>query len=280
MYNLSGKVAIVTGAGGIKGFGRAIAARLAREGADVVVVDKTRGQIRSEEVAGDWKGIDSVAVEIKAPGRRALAIPCDITKSKEVDKMVAQTVAQLGKVDILVNNAGIKINRGILELTDEIWDIHLAVNLTGMFYCSRAVAREMVAQGKGGRIINIGSLWSKMGSRNQQAPYTVSKFGVVGLTQSLALELAPYNILVNAVCPALTDTGINIELFKSMAEREGISVQEAGKRMHEGVAATFPLRRLGTTEDIANMVAFLASDQADFITGQSINVNGGAFTAM
>jgi len=279
MPGLTGKVAIVTGAGGKRGFGRAIANRLAKEGADIVVVDKFTVPPRDEDLAGDWKGIDSVADEIQALNRQALAITCDITKSKDVDRMVKETVTNFGKVDILVNNAGLHIYSSIQDISDEIWDSHLAVNLTGTFFCSRAVAREMVQRGEGGRIINIASLLGKVGMGNGQTAYCASKFGVVGFTQSLALELASHNILVNAVCPALTATDIHSDAFKAEAEREGISEQEIRTRMQEKIAAQIPLGRLGTLEDIANMVVFLASDEASFITGQSINVNGGLLTA-
>lgn len=280
MYDLANKTAIVTGAGGRRGFGRAIVNRLAKEGADVVVIDKFRVPPRDEDLTGDWKGIDSVVNDIEALGRQALAITCDITKSQEVDKMVKETVKKFGKVDILVNNAGVPIRCSFLDLTDEIWHLHLGVILSGAFFCSRAVVREMVQRGEGGRIINIGSMWSKVGSKNGQVPYSAAKFGVIGLTQCLALELASHKILVNAVCPAHTPTDFHSDIFKHQAENEGISVQEAKTRMREGIAATIPLGRLATTDDIANMVAFLCSDEASFITGQSINVNGGAFTAL
>ena len=123
-------------------------------------------------------------------------------------------------------------------------------------------------------------MWAKVGSPNQDTAYCVSKFGVIGLTQSLALELAKYHIRVNSVCPALTDTGFNREFFEAQAAKEGISPEEVRTRMNAKVVAGFPLGRLGTPEDVANMVAFLASDESSFITGQSINVNGGAFTAL
>lgn len=280
MYNLTGKVALVTGAGGKYGFGRAIARRLANEGCDVVIVDKQRKPARIEDSDSDWKGIDSVAEEVEAAGRKSWATICDISKSSEVDQLVKDTVSRFSKVDILVNNAGVKINQDVLEITDEVWDLHLAVNLTGMFYCSRAVAREMAGTGKGGRIINIGSMWGKMGARGQDLPYGVSKFGVTGLTQGLALQLARYKILVNAVCPALTDTGINSEVFKNDAEKEGISWEDARTRMYAKVAPSIPLGRMGAPDDIANMVAFLASDESNFITGQSLNVNGGTLVAI
>jgi NAD(P)-dependent dehydrogenase (short-subunit alcohol dehydrogenase family) len=280
MYDLTGKVAVVTGAGGKLGFGRAIASRLAEEGADIVLVDKSSRLKRIEDSDGDWDGLNSVAAEIKALGSQVATAICDISQSGEVDRMVEESVSVFSKIDLLVNNAGVKINQDVLDITDEIWNLHLAVNLTGMFYCSRAVARQMAKTGRGGKIINIGSMWSKVGSRNQDLPYCVSKFGVLGLTQSLALQLARYNILVNAVCPALTDTGINSDVFEEIAKKENISREEARDRTHKRVSTTSPLGRLGTPADVANMVAYLASDEANYITGQSINVNGGLFTAL
>jgi len=280
MYNLKDKVALVTGAGGKQGCGRAIANRLAKEGADVVVIDKQKKPDRFEDSAPGWKGIDSVVEEIRRMGSKSDAFICDITKSKEVDLLVKDIVGKYSKIDILVNNAGVKISQGPLETTDEVWNLHLAVNLTGMFFCSRAVAREMVKNGRGGKIINIGSMWSKVGSPHQDVAYCASKFGVVGLTQSMALQLAKHHILVNAVCPGLTDTGINSDVFKNTAQKEGISWEEARNRMHERAIKNFPLNRLGNSEDIANTVAFLASDESNFITGESINVNGGSFTAL
>ena len=279
MYNLAGKVAIITGAGGKKGFGRAIALRLAENGADIVVIDKQQKPDRVEDSGSEWKGIDSVADEIQQKGRRAYATICDITNSKEVDWLVKDVVSRFSKIGILVNNAGIKISQNVLDITDKMWDLHLAVNLTGMFYCSRAVAREMATAGQGGNIINIGSMWSKVGSR-YDVPYCVSKFGVIGLTQSMALQLAEYNIRVNAICPALADTGINSKTFGNRAQKDGISWEEARETMYSRAIQNIPLKRLGTSGDVASLAAFLASDESDFITGQSINVNGGAFTAL
>ena len=193
--------------------------------------------------------------------------------------MVKDVVTKFTKVDILVNNAGVHIRSNIDSLSDEIWNVQLGVNLTGMLFCSRAVVQEMVRRGEGGRIVNIGSFRSKAASAGEAA-YCASKFGVLGLTQSLALELASHNILVNAVCPALTDTGVNVDMFEDDAKRQGISVEEVRTRMNERVARQIPLGRLGTTVDIANVVTFLVSEEASFITGQSINVNGGLFTAL
>lgn len=280
MYNLAGKVAIVTGANGKRGFGRAIANRLAQEGADIVVVARFAVPPRDEEMIEGWKGLNSVVEEIKALGRQALAITCDITKSKEVDEMVTETIDKFGQIDILVNNAGVHIFGRIESITDEIWYKNIEVNLTGTFFCSRAVAREMIKRNREGRIINIASTHGKQGSGEGDVAYCASKFGVVGLTQSLALELAPHNILVNAVCPGLADTDLAVDHFRNQAQFEDISAQEWRDRLFSQRKAFVPLGRLTTTEDIANMVAFLASKQADFITGQSINVSGGVLTAL
>ncbi len=220
MYNLKNKVAIVTGAGGQKGFGRAIANRLAKDGADVVIVDRL--PVLPQDQAGGWRGIESVVAEIEAYGQRGLGIVCDITRSHEVDKAVAATILKFGKIDILVNNAGIHINRSLLEMDDAIWNSQIAVNLTGTFFFARSAAREMLKRNQGGRIINIGSLRSKTAAPGEEA-YCASKFGVIGLTQSMALELASHKILVNAVCPALTDTDINLEMFQNQAKNGLIS---------------------------------------------------------
>jgi len=276
MYELTCKVALVTGAAGKHGFGRAIANRLAKEGADIVVVDKFSVPPRDEDLAGGWRGLDTVVEEIQDLGRQALAITCDITKSDEVDEMVKKALAKFGQIDILVNNAGVHI----FGDTDEAWYKNISVNLTGTFFCSRAVAREMIKGNKGGKIINIASIQGKQGSSQGDVGYSASKFGVVGTTQSLALELAPYGINVNAVCPGLAATDIGSNHFKSQAQSEGISVQEVRDRLFQERIAATPLGRLTTVEDIANIVAFLASKEADFITGQSINVNGGALTAL
>lgn len=194
MYNLKNKVAIVTGAAGRKGLGYGIAKRLAGEGADVAVVDKFPVVPEDADKAGRWQGLKTITREIETMGCRGLSLTCDISKSDEVDNMVRETVAKLGQVDILVNNAGIHIYAGISEITDEVWAKHLAVNLTGTFYCSRAAAREMLKRGKGGRIINIASLLGKAGQPGGNLAYCASKFGMIGLTQSLALELAPHRM--------------------------------------------------------------------------------------
>lgn len=279
MYNLDGKIAIVTGAGGKRGLGRAIALRLAREGAHVIIADMYKISPRDQDRSGDWKGIESVGEEITALGRKSMALTCDVTLSKEVDQMVQTVVAGFGKVDILVNNAGIYRYKSIVDMSDEEWAAHISVNLSGAFYCTRSVAQKMVQRNKGGRIINIASLNGKTPTGTSQSAYCTSKFGLIGFTQSSAMELAQHKIRVNAVCPGLVETELHSEDFKIAAEQTKMSFEEVSRRKHEAVKARVPLGRLGVPEDVAKMVAFLCSDEADFITGQAINVNGGIFTA-
>lgn len=245
---LQNKVGIVTGAR--RGIGRGIALALAREGAAVTVSDINAGECQA------------VVDQIRVSGGRALAVKCDVTHTAEVEAMVRQTADHFGEVDILVNNAGIITFKPFLELTDEEWDSTLNVNLKGQFLCARAAARYM-AMRKWGRIINIGSISS--GGVGIAYPlvahYTASKGGVAALTVALALELTPLGINVNAICPGAVDT----EMVKSVKE-----ANQLGQ-----VLQRIPKGRLGTPEDIANLAVFLASDEADYISGASIVIDGG-----
>ncbi len=248
---LDNKIAIVTGAR--KGIGRAIALALAKEGANVVVSDVSQ------------EDCQKVVTEIKALGRRGLALKCDVSSRVEVEDMVRRTVAEFGKVDILVNNAGVISFKPFLELTDEDWDNTLNVNLKGQFLCARAVAREMV-KNKWGRIINVASISS--GGCGIAFPliahYTASKGGVMALTEALALELTPQGINVNAICPGAIDT--------DMAK----GTKESGQI--EQVLLRIPKGRLGQPEDIANLAVFLASEESDYISGAAIVIDGGWLT--
>lgn len=280
MYSLYNKVAIITGAGGKRGLGRTIALRLASDGVDIAIVDKYLVAPQSTVSVDQWQGMDSVVKEIKAMGRRALSIACDISNAQAVDHMVREVIIKFGKIDILVNNAGIHNYATVLNMSDEIWNKHLTTNLTGTFYCSRAVAREMVQRGTEGRIINIASALGKVGAGNGQSAYCASKFGVIGFTQCLALELAVHKILVNAVCPALLDTDLHENAFSEKAKVKGIAAEDIRRKMNEEFIDKVPLGRLGTPDDVASLVAFLCSEESSFITGESINVNGGFFTAL
>jgi len=261
MYNLNGKVAIITGAG--SGIGQAIARRLSLEGAAVV--------------AADIKGsaAEKLAEEIKRLGRRGLAVETDVAVKKDVERMVKQGVENFGQVDILVNNAGAGSLGLIVNQTEEDWERPMQVNLKGTFLCSQAAAKEMIPR-KQGRIINISSVSGKSGEEFI-GPYCASKFGVIGLTQTLAKELARYSINVNAVCPGYIWTPMWTEMAEWLKTSFPALADKSPQEIFENrVKSVTPLRRPQTAEDIANLVAFLVSEEARNITGQAINVDGGA----
>ncbi len=274
MYNLNGKVALVTGAGGKNGIGRAIATRLAKEGADVVVNDITEHPYAADQA--DWQGLPDVVREIEAMGQRAISVVADVADAAQVKEMVDQTVAHFGKIDILVNNAGTIAGKDrvpVVDLAEEDWDRVQRVNVKGVFLCSQAVARHLIRQGTGGKIINMSSVTGKRGSA-RFAAYSASKFAVIGFTQSLASELAPYQVNVNAICPGLVDT----ERFGHLASvlmPENLSADEQLAEYARRSEAAVPIGRLAEGADVAKMAAFLASDEAAYLSGVSITVSGG-----
>ena len=275
MYNLNGKVALVTGAGGKNGIGRAIATRLAKEGADVAVNDITEHPYAVDQT--DWQGLPDVVHEIEALGRRAISVVADVSDAEQVAEMVDKTVAHFGKIDILVNNAGTKADKDrvpVIDLAEADWDRVQRVNVKGVFLCSQAVARHLVKQGTGGKIINISSVTGKQGSA-RYAAYSASKFAVIGFTQSLAHELAPYGINVNAICPSLVDTERVGHLAAALMP-EDLSPEEQRAEFARRNAASVPLGRLAEGTDVAKMAAFLASDEAAYLTGLAITVAGGS----
>jgi 3-oxoacyl-[acyl-carrier protein] reductase/meso-butanediol dehydrogenase/(S,S)-butanediol dehydrogenase/diacetyl reductase len=280
MYDFKGKVALITGAARKRGMGHATALRLARCGADVAVNGRYRPpeEFPEEEKAEGWRGLESLVEEIESCGAKGLAITADITDRRQVEEMVAQVIDRFGQIDILVANAGVYIQQPFLETGEEQWQRHIAANLTGVFYCGRAVARHMIDR-KRGVIINVASISGKVGRPNISA-YTASKFGVVGLTQVMAIELGSYDIRVNAICPGRFLTGMSdYARAVSIADERGISVTEAAHIIHTDAVRFTPLGRLGRPEDAASLIAFLCSDEASFITGQCINVDGGRLTA-
>ncbi|MGB0384451.1 MAG: SDR family NAD(P)-dependent oxidoreductase [Ardenticatenaceae bacterium] len=250
MKRLEGRVAIVTGAG--RGIGRGIAEGFAAEGARVVVNDINREA--AEEVAAALGGMAMVA---------------DVTDSGAVEKMVADTVAHYGQLDIMMANAGIIYVKSVIETTDEMWDRTMDVNAKGVFNCLRAAARVMSAQGHG-RIIALASSASKTAEAYIGA-YSASKFAVWGLVQSLALELAPQRINVNCICPVNVLTPMNDYLTNAYAKINGITPEEQRRRYHEEI----PWGRMATPQDVAKAAIYLASDDAEYLTGQGINVSGG-----
>ena len=274
MYNLSGKVVFVTGAGGEYGIGRGIAQRLAEDGADVVVTDLVEKPYPDAE----WGGLPALKAEIEGLGCRSLALTCNVTDSVSVEAAMQQAVEEFGRIDILVNNAGARGGKDrvpVVDLEEDEWDRVMSVNLKGTFVCSRAAARHMVERGGGGRIISVSSVLELRGIA-RFAAYCSSKFGIVGLTQSLAQELAEFGITVNAICPSLTPTE-RVGHMTNLFDNPSLQVKEATDALLSGAAGSTPLGRLAQTNDLAHAVSFLASDGADFLTGLSLPVTGGSF---
>jgi len=261
MYNLQGQVAIVTGAA--SGIGRAIALRLSREGAAVAAADLEK------------KAAEGLVQEIAGQGRRGLAIEADVSIEKDVERMVQETLRNFGQVDILVNNAGIGTTGLIIDHTVDDWEKSMSVNLKGTFLCSRAAAKEMIPR-KRGRIVNIASIGGKEGEEFIGG-YCASKFGVIGLTQVMAKELGRHRITVNAVCPGYIWTPMWQKMAVWFKENFPALAGKSPEEIFEArVKSVTPLRRPQTGEDIASLVAFLVSEEAKNINGQSINVDGGA----
>lgn len=254
---LNGKTALITGSA--RGIGKAIALRFAQEGAKIALNDINK------EI------LEDTAREIKKVSReRVIYKRADISKSKEVEELTQYVTEELGVIDILINNAAISRIVPFLDTSEKLWDRTMEVNLKGAFLCCQAVIPGMIKKRKG-KIINMSSQSGKRGSK-WHAAYCVSKFGIIGLTQSLALELAPYRINVNAVCPGVVFTSLWEEQAADQARREGIEEKEVKKDLLKNI----PLARLGTPEDVANLVLFLASSRSDYITGQAINLSGGS----
>lgn len=279
MAGLEGKVALITGAGGMKGIGRATALKLASQGADIALTDVQRASedLPPAEVRTQWRGVESVAEEIAACGRRGLRVWCDLGSSEQIQTMVRQVVDHFGRIDMLVNNARALIGRDkvpITELREDVWQHFLAINTTAVFLCTKFVGQIMIRQGQGGRIINIASDAAKRASA-MGAAYSASKFAVLGLTQAAALDLAPYGITVNAVCPGPVNTDRLSYWERAQAEAQGVPLEEFRARVVAEMGQATPLGRIAEPEDVASLVAFLASDEARFITGQGYNINGG-----
>lgn len=244
---MKGKVAIVSGAG--QGIGKAIALSLSKNGANLAIADI------NDETASD------VVKEIEATGGRAISVKTDVSKVDDIKNLVQKTVQEFGTVDILVNNAGILHATPIEDITEEEWDRMMAINLKSVFFMSQQVLPYMKAQ-KSGRIINISSLAGRMGGYANGLGYSASKAGIIGLTMGFARRVAEFNITVNAVAPGTTES----EIIKKFSP-ESI----------ETLRQTIPMKRLGKPENIADVVAFLASDASSFMTGAVIDVNGGLF---
>ncbi|MDQ0198563.1 3-oxoacyl-[acyl-carrier-protein] reductase [Neobacillus ginsengisoli] len=243
--NLAGKTALVTGAS--RGIGREIALELARQGANVAV-----------NFAGSEAKANEVVDEIKALGRDAFTVKCDVSNSEEVNEMVKTTIDRFGKLDILVNNAGITKDNLLMRMKEEEWDDVININLKGVFLCTKAVTRQMMKQ-RLGRIINIASIVGVSGNPGQ-ANYVAAKAGVIGLTKTTAKELALRNITVNAIAPGFITTDMTDKLTEEIKAE---------------MLKQIPLARLGEPKDIAKVTAFLASDDSAYMTGQTLHIDGG-----
>jgi NAD(P)-dependent dehydrogenase (short-subunit alcohol dehydrogenase family) len=279
MKNLKGKVAMVTGAGSKRGMGRAVAVRLAGEGADVIVLDKYA--VPRSIWPGDegWGGLEEVAGEVRALGKKALAIVADIGNGKEVDESVAGALKEFGKIDILVHCGGIRgaMTTPVVELSEEEWRDIIDINLTGSFLISKAVARTMIPDGEGRKIVLIGSKAATQGYAGSSG-YCASKHGLLGLGRTLAAELAQYKINVNIINPGGFDTNLRDQGIIRRAKEQGITLAEAIEQESQktGPGPHVPLGRLGRPEEIADLVLFLVSDQSAYITGKAIDIDGGA----
>jgi 3-oxoacyl-[acyl-carrier protein] reductase len=243
--NLEGKAALVTGAS--RGIGREIALELARQGANVAV-----------NFSGSEARANEVVDEIKALGREAFAVKCDVSNAEQVAEMVKGTIDSFGKLDILVNNAGITKDNLLMRMKEEEWDDVININLKGVFLCTKAVTRQMMKQ-RVGRIINIASIVGVSGNPGQ-ANYVAAKAGVIGLTKTTAKELASRNITVNAIAPGFITTDMTDKL------PEDVKIE---------MLKQIPLGRLGEPKDIAKITAFLASGDSSYITGQTLHIDGG-----
>ncbi|KAA1294491.1 MAG: short-chain dehydrogenase [Chloroflexi bacterium] len=264
MGELDGKVAIVTGAGRLRGIGRAAAVSLAKLGADVVVTGTGRKpeNYPDDEKAIGWRDIESVADLVRAEGRRALPLVADVTNRDHVKNMIDQTIKELGRIDILINNAAYARAEDrvpILDLNEDTFQKVVDIKITGTFLCTKGVVEHMIKQGDGGKIVNISSAAGKRGSANFLA-YNAANFGIVGMTQSMAKELGPHNINVNCVCPGAVDT----------------SRMDVVRDDWDTMAANTPIGRNGTDDEVGDFCAYLCTEASSWIHGQSINQNGGS----
>ncbi len=257
MMQLEGKIALVTGAG--RGMGRAISLQLAEAGANIAVSDIDAGTA------------EDTAVAVKQLGRESIAVPADMGSVGDIDRMIRQAKDAFGRIDIVVNNAGVTKYLDIMDVEEEDWDRIHRVNAKGVFFCMQRAAKELIAQGQGGRIINIASIAGKGYSGTSNAAYAASKGAVISMTHIAALQLGRYDINVNAICPGSTLTTMAEETMAGRAEVSGQSMQE----LAEARDARIPIGRPNEPEDIAAMAVFLAGPGGRNITGQAINVDGG-----
>ncbi len=276
MSEFDGKVVLITGCGRVRGMGRALSLAFAKAGADIVATDVATGGTRNEneegleEIRVGWKGLESLAGELQGLGRSVHTTVGDVSRAADAERFVAEALGRFGRVDVLVNNAAAPHGadrRLVWETPEEAWDLVLDVNLKGTYLMSRAVIPHMLAR-RSGRIVNLASVAGKRGTARRGA-YTASKFGIIGLTQVMAQELAAHGITVNAICPGSVDT----------SRRESTSRREKALTERDPSAPVMgmpPTGRVARPDDIARLALFFASEQSDHVTGQAWNVDGGS----
>jgi NAD(P)-dependent dehydrogenase (short-subunit alcohol dehydrogenase family) len=268
------KAAVVTGAAREGGIGRAIAARLLHDGFRVVISDLVRPMGSHPDYEGSGVGELDRAVAALEPLGEVIGIGCDVRDEAMVEELINATIRHFGRIDVMVNNAGVAIGLGpVTELSLADWQVNLDIMATGVFLCSRAAVRRMIEQGEGGRIITVASQAGKLGTAWLSA-YCAAKFAAIGFTQSLAHEVGEFGITVNAVCPGTVATpllGVKGGIFDLYTKMTGLTLEQYQRKLVRSI----PLRRFETPEDVANSVAFFASDDAAYITGEALNVTGG-----
>ncbi len=274
--SFKGMKAYVTGASAKRGMGRAIALRLAKAGADVAILDKF--VVAKSNVGGDenWRGLDEEVEEIKALGVDGLALVADIANPEDCRQACQKVLDRFGRIDVFVHAAAVRgpVGVPVIDYTEEDWRTQMDVNCSGTFYVTKPVIQHMVKRGGPGKVILISSVGAKVGAPGNAA-YSASKWGALGFTKSLALEVAKYQIHVNAICPGHINTNLRDNWIKEEADRQGLTPDQFRKKAYEQMASTVPLGREGSADDIADIAMFLLSKQANYMTGQAINASGG-----
>ena len=265
MGDLDGKVAIVTAAGRRRSIGNSTALALAQLGADLVLTGTGRdpATFPEDETAVGWRDVESTADQVRELGRRALTATLDVTDAAQIDELVSRTLSEFGRIDILINNAALAIGADrvpMVEVDPGLFERVIDVKVMGSFLCSRAVAKELIKQGEGGKIVNIASVAGKRGNADAMA-YCAANFAMVGMTQSMARELGPHGVNVNCVCPGAVDT----------ARMDKFGRDEEWQMLAERTA----IGRNGSSEEVAGLIAYLCTEGSSWISGQSINIDGG-----